>query len=219
MVQVKKGDFIELSYVGSIKDGQVFDTTDEEVAKKYELQREGATFKPIVICVGQEHLLPALDKELEGNDVGSKHSLTLPPERAFGKREPSKLFKKEWFMKQKVTPMPGLEVTVGNDRGIIRSVSGGRVYVDLNHPLAGQEVTYSYEIISKVDDIKEQVAAIIKLRLGLDNAEVTITEDKAEVSMAFDMPEQLAGFVTEEIKKTTNIKEIAFKKKGDATQE
>ena len=52
----------------------------------------------------------------------------------------------------------------------IASVSGGRVLVDFNNPLAGKDVIYEFTIIKKIDEDKEKIDAIIDyfLRKKLD---------------------------------------------------
>lgn len=212
---IKENDFVELTYTGTLKDGQVFDTTDVHVAKEHGLVREGATFEPIVVCVGHAHLLPAFDKDLIGKELNKEYRLQLAATDAFGKREPSKLFKQEWFIKQKVNPVPGLEVTVGNDRGVIRSVSGGRVYVDLNHPLAGHEISYTYKILRLITETQKQIAALVKLRLGFD-AGVSITEKNAEIAVPIDLPKELQEYIKKEVLEITGCM-VSFKKIDLAT--
>ena len=83
---IKKGDFIELDYTGKIKgEDIVFDTTEQSVADEHELEVH-KEFKPVIICVGEQHVLPGVDKALEGQALG-KHSFDVAPEDAFGKKD------------------------------------------------------------------------------------------------------------------------------------
>jgi len=51
---VKKGDFILVEYVGKVKEtGEVFDTTQEEVAKEERLYKEGEIYEPKLVVVGE----------------------------------------------------------------------------------------------------------------------------------------------------------------------
>jgi hypothetical protein len=43
--------------------------------------------------------------------------------------------------------------------GRILSVSGGRVLVDFNNPLAGKEVIYTIEVKRKIEDINDKIKA------------------------------------------------------------
>ena len=85
---VKKDDFVELEYTGVLKDlNAVFDTTSEETAKKEGIHDPKMTYGPVSICIGQGQILQGLDSSLEGLEVGKEHELTLPPEKAFGKKD------------------------------------------------------------------------------------------------------------------------------------
>lgn len=54
----------------------------------------------------------------------------------------------------------------------ISSVSGGRVITDFNHPLAGKNVVYSFKILKKIDDKKEQLEILSQFFLGTDKFEL-----------------------------------------------
>ena len=61
---IKEGDFLKLSYTGSVN-GNVFDTTFEEEAKTANIHSPNAIYGPVTICVGQKHVILGLDEELE----------------------------------------------------------------------------------------------------------------------------------------------------------
>ena len=65
-MKLKKTDFVEIEYTAST-DNQVFDTTDEKLAKENDL--EGSSYGPITICIGEGLVLPGLDKALEGKET------------------------------------------------------------------------------------------------------------------------------------------------------
>ena len=41
--------------------------------------------------------------------------------------------------------------------GKVLSVSGGRVLIDFNHPLAGKDLVYEIDIKRKIDDLNEKI--------------------------------------------------------------
>jgi len=63
---VERGDFISLSYTGRLDNGDVFDTTDENVAKENGLLAEGVSYAPITIVVGENMVVKGLDEDLIG---------------------------------------------------------------------------------------------------------------------------------------------------------
>lgn len=158
MVTVEKNDFIELEFTGK-SDNEVFDTTSKEEAKKINLDLE---VKPLIISVGNDMLLKGFDEDLPGKELGKKYTIHLTPEKAFGKRNPSliRLIPMRVFVQNKINPYRGLTLQLDNSLAKVISVSGGRVTVDFNNPLAGKEVDYEYTIKRKVDDINEKINAI-----------------------------------------------------------
>lgn len=60
---LQKGDFILIDYTAKVKEtGEVFDTTNEEIAKKEHLHKEGEIYEPKLIVVGEGWMLKTLDE-------------------------------------------------------------------------------------------------------------------------------------------------------------
>ena len=163
---IENGTYIKLSYTGSVN-GSAFDTTDIDVAKTAKIFRENAVYGPSVVKVGAGHLLPGLDEELAGKEIGKEYTVVLPAEKAFGehKTEDMKAVDKKAFEKK---PELFERVTIEGRDGVVVNKIGSRFLVDFNHPLAGQEVTYVYTIESIVEDGTEKLTGIIKLITGRD---------------------------------------------------
>lgn len=160
MVKTKKGDFIEIEFVARVKDGDIFDTNIKKEAEKAGLDIKN--IKPYVLSVGNEMILKGLDKELEGKELGKEYNIELSPENAFGKRD-SKLIKMiplKHFIEQKIMPERGMQLNLDGQIVKVVSVSGGRVLVDFNNPLASKTLEYKTKIKRKVDDKKEQINAL-----------------------------------------------------------
>ena len=155
---VQKNDFIEIEFTGKANN-EIFDTTDKEEAKKIGLE---ADVKPMIISVGNEMLLKGFDEALEGKEIGKKYTLDLKPEKAFGKRNPKMIrtMPIRIFHEKQMNPYPGLTVQMDNYIAKILSVSGGRVSVDFNNPLAGKEITYEFTVKRKIDDDNEKINAL-----------------------------------------------------------
>jgi FKBP-type peptidyl-prolyl cis-trans isomerase SlyD len=180
-MSVKEGDFVKLSYTGSAN-GIVFDTTDEDAAKTADIHSPTAIYGPVTICVGQKHVIIGLDKELVGKDAGAEADVTVPPEKAFGERDPKKVqsYQKSKF---KDKPVRGMRINVEEQgEGVVVDVIGSRVIVDFNAALAGQTLTYHYKIEEIVTDPLEQFKGLIRLYAGKD-MEVTLDDKKATVTL------------------------------------
>src|SRR3989338_10038942 len=178
---LKEHDFVEIDYIGRAAHGVVFDTTFESVAKEYNLKLKTA-YKPIIICIGEQQVLKGIDKSLVGKEVGKKYTLTLAPEEAFGKKDAKmiRLVPLRTFHKQKVQPQPGLQVDIDGTVATVLRISGGRVLVDFNHPLAGKEVMYELAIKRHVTDKAEQIKSFMKLIFPID-VDVSVENNKAVI--------------------------------------
>jgi FKBP-type peptidyl-prolyl cis-trans isomerase 2 len=197
---MKKGDFIELDYTGKLDDGSVFDTTLKEVAIANNINTQ-TDFKPAIICLGENHLLPALEKGLIDQEIGTHH-FDVSSENAFGKKSAKllKLIPMKVFKQQKINPYPGLDINIDGAYGIIRTVSGGRVIVDFNHPLASKDVSYDIEVRKIVTDKKEKLNALLTLT-GLHFDSVSVKENDATVVLEHAVPDELKQLFEVEAKK------------------
>jgi len=159
--KIKKNDFIEIDFTARIKDGEIFDTTIKEDAKKANFEMNGE-FKPFIFSVGNSMIIPGLDKSLEGKEIGEKLTLEFSPEEAFGNRNPQlvKMIPLRVFTEQKIYPERGMQLTLDSMLVRIVSVTGGRVLADFNNPLAGKNVVYEVSIKRKISDLKEKINAV-----------------------------------------------------------
>lgn len=206
---IAKGMFVELDYTGK-SDGKVFDTTRESVAQEHGLNPK-ATYQPSIICIGEGHLLPGLDTYLEGKELGG-HTVKLTPEEGFGKKDAKllKLIPRQKFKEAKVEPFIGLEVNIDGNYGIIRSISGGRITVDFNHPLAGRELEYELDVKRVVDDPAEQVAAVLDV-VGMHHHGVTMEGKEHAVAKVHHIPPQpVAEQLNRIITKLTKVKTVSY---------
>jgi FKBP-type peptidyl-prolyl cis-trans isomerase 2 len=160
MAFIQKNDFVEIEFVGKIKDNnEVFDTNSKAEIEKRKLNFEA---KPYVICVGKSMSIKGLDRDIEGKEVGKEYSVEIKPEEAFGKRNPKmvRMIPLKFFIEQKIMPQKGMQLNLDGMVVKVISISGGRVLVDFNNPLAGKVVLYDYKIIRKLEDEKDKVDAL-----------------------------------------------------------
>ncbi|MCX6749956.1 MAG: peptidylprolyl isomerase [Candidatus Pacearchaeota archaeon] len=155
---LQKNDFIEIEFTGRIKDGEVFDSNISEELKKLNSNQPA---KPFIFCLGQEMFLNGIDEFLIGKEIGN-YEIELKPEKAFGLRNPSliQMIPLKVFIEHKVNPIPGTVLNFDNRLGKVLTVSGGRIMVDFNNPLAGKEVVYKVNTLRKVEDINEKINSL-----------------------------------------------------------
>jgi FKBP-type peptidyl-prolyl cis-trans isomerase SlyD len=181
---IQKGDFIRVSYTGK-NDDRVFDTTDEEVAKANDFYNEKGKYGGDVIIVGSGHTVAGLDEDLVGKEVGYSGSVTIPPEKAFGIRNPE-LIETIPITKFEQKPQVGMPVQVDGRQGVVIRAIGRMVQVDFNRFLAGQTVTYDYEIKEKIEDNEGKVKGILGLYIGKEFS-VEIKDGIATVEIEPDL--------------------------------
>lgn len=167
---MKDGDFVEIDFVGKVKDtGEIFDLTDAEEAKKAGIYEKEHAYGPILVVIGSKSVVPGVEEKLKEMSVGEEKEFELNYEKAFGKREPKlvQIIALNKFYQQKLNPVPGAFVQIEGRTCRIQSVSGGRVRVDFNNPLAGKDVMYKLKIVKEIKEMKEKVDSVIKY-LGLE---------------------------------------------------
>ncbi len=117
-------------------------------------------------------------------------SIDIPPEKAFGQRDPSKvrLVPLRKFGEKAYELKVGDEVEYEGRIGVVQLIGSGRVQVDFNHRLAGKTLTYSIEVVKKLEEPLEKAVALIKRWINVDEKKVTVTlEDK---TLTIKLPEE-----------------------------
>ena len=203
MATIKKNEFVEVEYTGKIKEtDDVFDTTDEAVAKKSSIYSERMMYGPVVVCVGEKQLLAALDRQLEGKETGKSYQIELKPEEAFGKKDAKllKMIPSRIFREQGIVPIPGLQVSIDGTLGTIRTVAGGRIIVDFNHPLSGKGIAYDVKLKRLVTDDREKVKEYVRLQLSAKDVDVEIDDNTAKIKIK-GLNEELPEAIKEQFSK------------------
>lgn len=209
---LKKGDFVELDFTGKISSNdQVFDSTKDRGS--------------VPVCIGAGMIFKKIDSALEGKNIGDEFDLELKPEEAFGARRSDlvQLTSINNFRKQNLNPMPGMQVNIDGTVATIRSVSGGRVTIDFNHPLAGKNLKFKIKIGKQITNATEKIKALLADWKG----SVKEIEKGYEISLNIKLPEKIAELKVKQIKelipeikdKEVKFTELKVKPKAKAAQE
>jgi peptidylprolyl isomerase len=188
-----KGDFIIIDYVAKVKEtGAIFDTTKEDIAKKEHLYKESKLYEPKLIIIGERlEVLPALDESLATFEPEKLNIVEIPPDKAFGPRDPEKvrLISLRRLTEKGITPQLGAEIEYNGQPAIVRTMGAGRVQLDFNRALAGKTLVYEVTVTKKLESIEEKLTALLHRRIPL--AEVSkfdIKIKKTEIDIT--MPEE-----------------------------
>ena len=212
-MSVERGDFIRLSYIGRLDNGDVFDTTNEDVAKENDLFAEGVSYAPIVIIAGENMVVTGLDEDLIGKASGYEGQVKIQPKDAFGERKPElvEVVPTRRFEKR---PTPGMRVSLDNRTGTVESVIGGRVRVDFNSPYAGKTIVYDYTIEKIVDKAVDKVKGLLKYYLNKD-FNVSIAKKRVKVDMPYELGfnpqvQYYKKLLAEKIMQFTDMEEVDY---------
>ena|SRR5215204_181389 len=216
-----KGSLILLDYTARIKDnGEIFETTIEEDAKKSNLYDPTRKYEPRLISVGEGWVLKGLDEALTSTDVGQKLSVEISPDKGFGERDTNKVR----MIPQRKLGEKANEVKVGDvieldDRtGIIRYIGSGRVQMDYNHRLASRVLIYDVNVVKKIESNEDKIKYLLKRRLPLDdekakfeyNSDTVVIELSEDISL-LDGLQIIKKAVTTDIFKFVNgLNKITF---------
>lgn len=187
---LEKGSLILLDYTAKIKDSnEVFETTRADDVKNNPDFDPNKKYEPRLLGVGEGWVLKGLDEALLQSNIGTPLNIEIPPEKAFGERDPSKV---------RMIPLRKLgekanEVSIGDvieidDRiGIIRFIGSGRVQVDFNHKYAGRTLVYEANIVKKLDNDDEKISNLIRRRLPIDTGDIKY--ENKDSNLEISLPE------------------------------
>ncbi|QPV62719.1 FKBP-type peptidyl-prolyl cis-trans isomerase [Halosimplex litoreum] len=176
---LQHGDFIELDYTArTVEGGDLVDTTDPDVAEE-EGVGEDQEFAPRTIVLGEGHVFDAVEADIVGSEVGDSGTVTVPAADAFGEFDDEEVRTISADRIPEDDRYPGAHVDIDGEHGHINTIIGGRARVDFNHPLAGEDVEYDWEVLSEVEDRQERAGALLNVFLDMD-LEVWFETDTVE---------------------------------------
>ncbi|MFQ3476030.1 peptidylprolyl isomerase [Halonotius sp. F2-221B] len=197
---LQDGDFVELDYtLRTTDDDEVIDTTHESVAEEAGIaDEENRDFTPRTIIVGDGHVFESVDESLRGSEVGDGDSVIISPEEGFGEYDPEEVRTVSAEKIPEDDRYPGATVQIDRQQGHIETIIGGRARVNFNHPLAGEELEYEYEIASVVDDREQQAEGILGMHLQqVPDLWIQTDEVEEEVTVEPDEDDEDAEPTTE----------------------
>lgn len=143
MTTVQNGSTVTLHYVGTLDDGSEFDNSR---------QRE-----PLTTKTGEGNLIPGFEAALVGMSEGETKTFTIECADAYGEINPEAktVIAKEHFPDdfplQEGMPIPLMSEQGHHVMGTVTEITDTEVTADLNHPLAGKDLTFEIELLSVED--------------------------------------------------------------------
>ncbi|AJE02253.1 FKBP-type peptidyl-prolyl cis-trans isomerase [Geobacter pickeringii] len=158
MAGAKKGDKVTIDFTGTLEDGTVFDSTLEHDECETDDCCEddecgcGET-GPMELVIGEGEFFEQIEEALVGMAPGDKKTITIPAVDAFGDYDEEKVFSvAREQVPEDIEPHVGqeLELTGEDDETMVVTVVAVNdefITLDANHPLAGEDVTYEFQLV------------------------------------------------------------------------
>jgi peptidylprolyl isomerase len=139
MKTIEKDDVVKVHYTGTLSDGEVFDSSRDR--------------EPLEVTMGQGQLISGFENALMGMAVNEKKTFTLEPEQAYGQRDESAV--RDYPRAQipsEIDVQIGQILALSNPQGQqipakVIELDEENITLDLNHPLAGQSLTFAIEVV------------------------------------------------------------------------
>ena len=119
---------------------------------------------PFAFISGSQQILPKLEENIGEMLIGSKRTVVLTPEEAYGKYNDSMIQKvSRSEFPADITLEEGMDFIADTPDGrqmpfIIREIEGDNIMLDFNHPLAGQTLTFDVELLGLREATPEEIS-------------------------------------------------------------
>lgn len=152
---VERGEIAIVHLTGRLVDGpeagDVFETTDVDVALEEGIYHDQRDFKPLEFRVGEDHVLPGLDEAVQGMTEGEETTVVLDPVEAYGAVDEDAIVT---ISRREIEERSDTRAAVGEfvqsktgEYGWITAVDEDSVTVDFNHELAGERVAFRIRLL------------------------------------------------------------------------
>ena len=118
---------------------------------------------PLFYLHGKGNIIPGLESELLDKEAGTKMNVSIPPEEAYGVRNPE--LEQDVPLDRFTEPekiKEGMQVQIQSNQGAqvatITKIAGETVTLDMNHPLADQTLHFAVEVVEVRDASAEEIA-------------------------------------------------------------
>lgn len=136
---VRKGDRVKVEYRGTFADGTVFESTEDDG-------------EPLEFVVGEGEVIDGFERAVLGMEVGEEREVVLGPLEAYGERDPDLVRE---IPREGLPPGdvgPGTMYLIESPKGgkmlaTVMDVRDDTVVLDLNHPLAGKDLTFVIRVV------------------------------------------------------------------------
>ena len=134
---MKPGDKIKVHYSGTLNDGSVFDSSDGRA--------------PLEFTIGENQVIKGFEDGVKDMKLNQEKTIKIKPEDAYGESNKQLIISvpKDRFPQN--IEVGGRLVLKGPEGqhipAFVSEVKEDKVIIDLNHPLAGKELTFKIKVV------------------------------------------------------------------------
>ena len=149
-MRIENDKVVSIDYTLRLADGEVVDTTEGH--------------EPLAYLHGHSQLIPGLESQLAGLEVGESKQVIVPPAQGYGKFvEGAEVVLSAQQFPPENPPQVGMGILLENETGqqlpyYIQSVDSDQVVLTANHPLAGKDLHFDVTIVAVRDAEPEELS-------------------------------------------------------------
>ena len=137
-MQIAENTVVSIHYKLKNKQGETLDSSDGG--------------EPLAYLHGAGNIIPGLENELSGKQVGDKLEVEINPDLAYGERQPELIQNVPIKHFKDIDSLEvGMRLRAESDTGehivTITEITENEVAVDANHPLAGETLFFSVTVV------------------------------------------------------------------------
>ncbi len=150
MQKVENGMFVSVHYTGTLDNGDQFDSSQGR--------------PPLEFKAGGGQMIKGFDAQVLGMSLNEKKTFTLSAAEAYGERNEDYMHEfPRAEMPAEINPEVGQTLALTSPEGQhiparVVAVDDEKITFDLNHPLAGQSLTFEVEVVG-ISDTPTQAPA------------------------------------------------------------
>ena len=134
---MKPGSKVKVHYTGTLDDGTVFDSSEGR--------------DPLEFTIGQSQVIPGFENGIKEMKLNQEKTIKVKPEEAYGEKHEKLIMKLPRDKFPKEIEANGRLILKGPEGqqipAMITEINDKEVTIDLNHTLAGKELTFKVKVV------------------------------------------------------------------------
>jgi len=149
-MRIENDKVVSIDYTLRLADGEVIDTSEGR--------------EPLAYLHGHSQLIPGLESQLTGMEIGESKQVIVPPAQGYGEFvEGEEVVLSAQQFPPENPPQIGMGILLENNAGqqlpyYIQSVKGDEVVLTANHPLAGKDLHFDVKVVAVREATPEELA-------------------------------------------------------------